>query len=109
MKDMVTMKRSIRMAVAMAVALASMSGLRIGRLEAQVGAPTKAVLVTGASSGIGRSITELLARKGYFVYAGARTDKDLQALDAIPNVKGVQLDVTKPDQIAAAVETVRRG
>ena len=43
----------------------------------------KAVLVTGASSGIGRKITELLAAKGYFVYAGARKQKDLDALNAI--------------------------
>jgi NAD(P)-dependent dehydrogenase (short-subunit alcohol dehydrogenase family) len=69
----------------------------------------RAVLVTGASSGIGRAITEWLAGKGTFVYAGARTDDDLRALDAIANVKGVKLDVTKPEQIAAAVETVRHG
>ena len=32
----------------------------------------KAVLVTGASTGIGRKVTEKLAADGYFVYAGAR-------------------------------------
>jgi hypothetical protein len=32
----------------------------------------RAVLVTGASSGIGRKIAELLASQGHFVYAGAR-------------------------------------
>ena len=66
----------------------------------------KAVLVTGASSGIGRKITERLAADGYFVYAGARKDADIAALSAIPNVKGVRLDVTKPAEIAAAVQTV---
>jgi NAD(P)-dependent dehydrogenase (short-subunit alcohol dehydrogenase family) len=66
----------------------------------------KAVLVTGASSGIGRKITERLAADGYFVYAGARKDSDIIALSAIPNVKGVRLDVTKPAEIAAAVQTV---
>jgi NADPH:quinone reductase-like Zn-dependent oxidoreductase len=35
----------------------------------------KAVLVTGASSGIGRKITEVLAGRGYFVYAGARKNR----------------------------------
>ena len=68
----------------------------------------KAVLVTGASSGIGRKITERLAADGYFVYAGARKDEDLKALGAIKNVQAVRLDVTKPEDIAAAVETIKR-
>jgi len=68
----------------------------------------KAVLVTGASSGIGRRITDVLASRGYFVYATARKPEDLAALDRIPNVKSIRLDVTEPDEIAAAVETVRR-
>lgn len=68
-----------------------------------------AVLVTGASSGIGRRITEALAAKGHFVYAGARKPEDLAALDKIPNVRGIKLDVTSATDIAAAVETIRRG
>ncbi len=73
------------------------------------GTPQKAVLVTGASTGIGRKITERLAAEGYFVYAGARKDADLAALDAIENVDAVRLDVTKPAEIAAAVETIAKG
>jgi NAD(P)-dependent dehydrogenase (short-subunit alcohol dehydrogenase family) len=69
----------------------------------------KAVLVTGASSGIGRRVTELLAAEGYFVYAGARSQKDLDALNALENVEAVRLDVTVQDEIDAAVETVRKG
>lgn len=69
----------------------------------------KAVLITGASTGIGRRMTELLASKGYFVYAGARKQKDLDALSALDNVQGVQLDVTIQEEIDAAVETVRKG
>lgn len=66
----------------------------------------RAVLVTGASTGIGRSITERLAADGHFVYAGARKESDLEELSAIPNVQGIRLDVTKPQEIAAAVATV---
>lgn len=69
----------------------------------------KAVLVTGASSGIGRNIAETLAAKGYFVYAGARKQADLDALNEIQNVQAVRLDVTEQDEIDAAVETVRAG
>lgn len=67
----------------------------------------RAVLVTGASSGIGRTTTELLAKSGFFVYATARKDDDLQALGALPNVQALRLDVTDQAQIDAAVATVR--
>jgi len=69
----------------------------------------RAVLVTGASSGIGRKITELLASQGHFVYAGARKAEDIAALSKINNVQGVKLDVNVDSDIAAAVETVRKG
>jgi NAD(P)-dependent dehydrogenase (short-subunit alcohol dehydrogenase family) len=70
---------------------------------------SKAVLVTGASSGIGRKITEHLAAGGYFVYATARKEEDLKALGAIKNVQPLRLDVTQPADIAAAVEAVTKG
>jgi NAD(P)-dependent dehydrogenase (short-subunit alcohol dehydrogenase family) len=68
----------------------------------------KAVLVTGASTGIGRRITEHLAADGYFVYAGARKDSDLQALGAIKNVQPVRLDVASEQDIDAAVAHITR-
>ena len=68
----------------------------------------QSILVTGASTGIGRHLTETLAESGYHVYAGARKDKDLAALDAIDNVTAVQLDVTRQDQVDAAVEMIRK-
>ncbi len=87
----------------------SLVSVQVEPLDAQA-APSagRAVLVTGASSGIGRAITERLAGKGYFVYAGARSPEDIRALDAIPNVKGLRLDVTSDADIDAAVATVRR-
>jgi NAD(P)-dependent dehydrogenase (short-subunit alcohol dehydrogenase family) len=69
----------------------------------------RAVLVTGASSGIGRKIAELLASQGHFVYAGARKPADIEELSKIRNMQGVKLDVTVASDIAAAVETVRKG
>ena len=67
----------------------------------------KAVLITGASTGIGRNMAETLANDGYFVYAGARKDKDLAELDAIENIKSVRLDVTSQDDVDAAVAMIR--
>jgi NAD(P)-dependent dehydrogenase (short-subunit alcohol dehydrogenase family) len=68
----------------------------------------KAVLVTGASTGIGRKVTERLAADGYFVYAGARKQADLEALSKIRNVQGIRLDVTMQQDIDAAVVTIRK-
>jgi NAD(P)-dependent dehydrogenase (short-subunit alcohol dehydrogenase family) len=68
----------------------------------------KAVLVTGASTGIGRNVTEHLAAAGYFVYAGARKPADLEALGKIKNVQAIKLDVTKPQDISAAVDTITK-
>ena len=67
----------------------------------------ESILVTGASTGIGRHLAETLAAKGYHVYAGARKDKDLAELDAIDNITAVRLDVTKQDQIDAVVELIK--
>ena len=67
----------------------------------------RAVLVTGASSGLGLKMTEVLAANGYFVYAGARSPEDLQRLDAMDNVKSVRLDVTDLGEIAAAAAMIQ--
>ncbi len=84
----------------------------VATTPAVVAAPasaTRAVLVTGASTGIGRRITERLAAQGWYVYAGARKEADLAALGALRNVQSLRLDVTSAADIAAAVDTVRRG
>ena len=74
---------------------------------AEPGPAQRAVLITGASSGFGRAATELLAAKGWFVYAGARSQEDLDALNSIRNVKAIRLDVTRPDEVEAAARLVQ--
>jgi NAD(P)-dependent dehydrogenase (short-subunit alcohol dehydrogenase family) len=81
----------------------------IGNAQTSTASGQKAILVTGASTGIGRKITERLAAHGYFVYATARKESDLKELGAIKNVQAVRLDVTHPDEITAAVEAVKKG
>ncbi|MFG0274188.1 MAG: SDR family oxidoreductase [Phycisphaerales bacterium] len=100
------MRRSFR------VVVAALVGLLLIAADAGAQAPTgegRAVLITGASTGIGRVTAELLAERGFYVYAGARSQEDIDALNAIENIEAVRLDVTKPDEIAAAVEQVRAG
>jgi NAD(P)-dependent dehydrogenase (short-subunit alcohol dehydrogenase family) len=72
-------------------------------------AAQQAVLITGASSGIGLKTTQLLSAAGTFVYAGARKQADMDRLDAMENVEAVRLDVTKQDEIDAAVAQVKAG
>ena len=67
----------------------------------------KSVLVTGARTGIGRHLAETLAGQGHHVYAGARKDEDLAALNSIENITAIRLDVTKQDEIDAAVALIK--
>ena len=67
----------------------------------------RAVLITGTSSGIGLLMTEVLSDNGFFVYAGVRNQDDYARLDAMENVRAVQLDVTIQSEIDAAVEFIR--
>lgn len=67
----------------------------------------QSVLVTGASTGIGRNLAETLAREGHHVYAGARKDEDLAALNAIENITAVRLDVTKQEEVDAVLALIK--
>jgi len=107
------MKNLTRVTTLMIVAGLITAGLAVGPVfgsesaaKDEADASQKAVLVTGASTGIGRKITELLAASGVFVYAGARKEKDLKELDAMDNVQSIRLDVTIQEDIDAAVETI---
>ncbi len=71
--------------------------------------PYRTVVVTGASSGIGRATALLLVRSGFRVFAGVRRVEDADSLcaqggaDLVP----IELDVTDTGSIARAVERVR--
>ncbi len=71
--------------------------------EVEHPAQQRAVLVTGASSGIGNQIALTLADEGFYVYAGARKPADIAALSRNANMEGIRLDVTRQDEIDAAV------
>ena len=87
------MQAIIRLA-GLTIVLLSTGNVSFAEPDASDASVQKAVLVTGASTGIGRKITEVLAANGYFVYAGARKRKDLDALNEITNVQSIRLDVT---------------
>ncbi len=67
-----------------------------------------AVVISGASTGIGAGSAALLAEKGFVVFAGVRNENDAQRLAGISfNVRPVMLDVTKADSLEGAARKVR--
>jgi NAD(P)-dependent dehydrogenase (short-subunit alcohol dehydrogenase family) len=68
----------------------------------------RSVLVTGASTGIGRATALRLDGSGWQVFAGVRKEADAEGLRkaASPRLVPVILDVTHPEQIAAAAARV---
>lgn len=71
-------------------------------------AQTGAVVITGASTGIGRACALHLDRLGFRVFAGVRREIDGEALRETASTRLVPLmiDVTREESIAAAAVTV---
>ena len=73
----------------------------------------KSVLITGATSGIGRHAALHLARQGYRVFASGRRVAALESLEAQAKAEAIsletlRLDVTDPESIEAARVTLRK-
>ena len=65
----------------------------------------KVTLVTGASSGIGRVIAELLAHRGARVFGTARNPK---SASPVPGVELVRMDVTDDTSVNAAIQAIAK-
>jgi NAD(P)-dependent dehydrogenase (short-subunit alcohol dehydrogenase family) len=70
-----------------------------------MGEGSKAVLITGCSSGIGHATADLLATRGWTVYASARRADSIADL-AESGCRTLALDVTDEDSMRAAVATI---
>src|ERR687883_574278 len=68
---------------------------------------SKAVLITGCSTGIGRATAERLADHGHTVYATARRPDSIADLEG-KGCKTLALDVTDEESMRAAVATVEQ-
>ena len=64
---------------------------------------TQTILITGASSGIGKETAKLFQSRGWNVIATMRTPENGADLAALDNVLVTRLDVTDPASITAAV------
>lgn len=68
----------------------------------------KIVLITGCSAGgIGPALVLSFQRRGYTVFATARSLKKMADLASLPNVRMFELDVVDPKSIAAVVKEVK--
>ncbi|GAB3517563.1 oxidoreductase [Emticicia fontis] len=65
----------------------------------------KTVLVTGASSGIGKATAIYLAQNGYKVYGAARRVEKMQDLKA-HGIHPIALDVTKEESMVACIDQI---
>lgn len=72
----------------------------------------KVALVTGGSSGIGKSIVDELGRGGFQVYAASRSlpdffdEPDNEKTQPLPWLRTIRLDVNYPSQSARTVERI---
>lgn len=67
------------------------------------------ILITGASSGIGRHAAVSLAKRGFLVYAGVRKQSDADSIvaEGVSGLAPIILDVAKPDTVDAAFEAIQ--
>jgi short-subunit dehydrogenase len=63
---------------------------------------SKVILITGASSGIGKSAAEFLSAKGFKVYGTGRNPK----INKKNGYSLIPLDVTKPETISLAIDSI---
>lgn len=73
----------------------------------------KIVWITGASSGLGKSLAEVMAQKGWQVAASARNEAELQALEDWSDSKKGQIhsypcDITDAGSVETALANIRR-
>ncbi len=69
----------------------------------------KTIVITGASSGIGKATAKLFAEKGWQVAATMRNPMQASDLEPFGNLQLFALDVTDPDSIRQAVERILAG
>lgn len=66
------------------------------------------ILVTGASSGLGKETAKRLLRDGHTVYVAARRVEQMQDLQAMGAI-ALKMDITQEDDIFAVVQTITAG
>ena len=66
----------------------------------------KSILITGASRGLGYSLSRILSQDGHKVYAGARKLTRHEKKLSIKNLQYIQLDITSESSISSCINTI---
>lgn len=69
---------------------------------------SKTILITGASSGIGRATAKLFAKKGWNVAATMRSPEEEKELEELDNLKLYKLDVTQKEDWQTIISKVEK-
>ena len=67
----------------------------------------KVILISGASSGMGKQTAIFLSENGFIVYAGSRTPEKLNDIKST-NLIPINLDITKPSNIKVAIKQIKK-
>jgi short-subunit dehydrogenase len=67
--------------------------------------PSSSILITGCSSGIGYAAANLLKNKGYRVFAGVRSEADMERLRAL-GLESIFMDMSNSKSIQTGLEEV---
>lgn len=68
---------------------------------------SKVVLITGASSGMGRAAAELLSDRGFIVYAATRSTEEFKDNEN-KNIVPIEIDLTKQESIDKALDILKQ-
>lgn len=67
----------------------------------------KVVLITGASTGMGKETALFLEKNGFIVYAGSRTPQNLDSIKTNSLIP-IRLDITEPKNIQETIRTIEQ-
>lgn len=70
--------------------------------------PSKNILITGAATGVGFAISQVLSQAGHIIFATAMPGQDISELNKITNVEIIEADLANDTSINNLIDIVKR-